>query len=226
MSLDRVTITGADDNTSIEELFGLSVQFPFVEFGILVSSSREGTARYPSREWCRRLSNKLDGRTRISVHVCGLWAREIFAGTADFRKLPTLYPERMQINGKPATEGFTTRSMDKFPNTQFIVQYPRSQDFLEASYVQGVNVVPLFDDSGGEGIVRQSWPSLIPDGYCGFAGGIGLDNVAHVAAELSVKCGDKPFWIDMEGRVRDEKDRLDLDCVGQILGACAPLVRA
>lgn len=225
MSLDRVTITGADDNTSIDELFSLSLQFPFVEFAILVSSSREGSARYPSRDWCRRLSDKLDGRTQISVHVCGLWAREIFAGTADFSKLPTLYPARMQINGKSVTEGFTARSIDKFPNTQFIVQYPRSQDFLEAAHEQRVNIVPLFDDSGGKGIVRRSWPSVLPDGYCGFAGGIGLDNVAKVVAEISVKCPTS-FWIDMEGRVRDEQDRLDLDCVGQILSVCAPLVTA
>jgi len=225
MSLDRVTITGADDNTSIEELFSLSLEFPFVEFGILVSSSREGSPRYPSRDWCRRLNDKIDGRTRISVHVCGLWAREIFAGTADFRKFPTLYPARMQINGTTATEGFTTRSIDQFPNTQFIIQYPRSQDFLEAARIQGVNIVPLFDESGGEGKRRESWPLPVPDFYCGFAGGIGLDNVATVVRDLSEKCSTQ-FWIDMEGRVRDEKDRMDLDCVGQILGVCAPLVVA
>ena len=42
MPLNRVTITGADDNTPVEALNDLAAEFPFVEFGILVSRAREG----------------------------------------------------------------------------------------------------------------------------------------------------------------------------------------
>jgi hypothetical protein len=40
MILDRVTITGADDDVDIGDLVDLSARYPFVEWGILSSSSR------------------------------------------------------------------------------------------------------------------------------------------------------------------------------------------
>lgn len=49
--LERVTITGADDSTDISQLVELSQEFPFVEWGILVSRRSEGGPRFPSREW-------------------------------------------------------------------------------------------------------------------------------------------------------------------------------
>jgi hypothetical protein len=45
--LERVTITGADDSTSIDEMLALSRRFPFVEWGILVSKRHEGSYRFP-----------------------------------------------------------------------------------------------------------------------------------------------------------------------------------
>jgi len=48
VKLDRVTITGADDQTSIAQMAEFSDMFSFVEWGILVSRSQEGAARFPS----------------------------------------------------------------------------------------------------------------------------------------------------------------------------------
>jgi len=42
---------------------------------------------------------------------------------------------------------------------------------------------------------------------CGYAGGIGPDNTATVAAAA---VGSGPFWLDMESGVRDRDNRLDL----------------
>lgn len=47
--LTKVTVTGADDSTNIDEMFAIRDKFPFVEFGILLSErhSHAGTARFP-----------------------------------------------------------------------------------------------------------------------------------------------------------------------------------
>ena len=79
MNLKRVTITGADDSTSIPELVNLSKEFPFVEWGILVSKRHEGEFRFPSRHWIERFSD-VAGRAKLNVstHVCGVWVRQMF----------------------------------------------------------------------------------------------------------------------------------------------------
>ena len=49
--LNKVTVTGADNSTHINDLIGLYKEFPFVEFGILLSLSSEGGPRFPSMDW-------------------------------------------------------------------------------------------------------------------------------------------------------------------------------
>ena len=46
--LTTVTITGADDRVDPWELARLSEEFPHVEWGVLISTGRAGTPRYPS----------------------------------------------------------------------------------------------------------------------------------------------------------------------------------
>ena len=59
--LNRVTFTGVDDKTNIDDLVYLAEKYPFVEFGILVSknNSNSGTVnRYPNLTILKRLKNK------------------------------------------------------------------------------------------------------------------------------------------------------------------------
>ncbi|MHB1675039.1 MAG: hypothetical protein ACYCSP_12405 [Acidobacteriaceae bacterium] len=50
MKLETVTITGADDSTDIVELAELSEEFPFVEWGILISArARKADFAFPQR---------------------------------------------------------------------------------------------------------------------------------------------------------------------------------
>lgn len=228
--LDRVTITGADDNTSVKEMAALSAEFPFVEWGILVSKKREGTRRYPGSDWHGLLWNESSdqyesgNRMKFSMHVCGSWARQIFAGETNWSELPlTKYlATRIQINGTPGTSS-TGKSLAAWKTLkQYIVQYPRAHDFIAGGRVCGFDMVPLFDESGGEGIVRESWPPPVDGAYCGYAGGIGPDNVVDVVGKINSAC-KSPFWIDMEGRVRTD-DSLDMDKVRTVLELCAPLV--
>ncbi len=74
MKLTRVTITGADDGTDIKDLIEISKKYPFVEWGILFSPTRnlENQPRYPSHNWIREfLHYTANTKINKSAHLCG-----------------------------------------------------------------------------------------------------------------------------------------------------------
>ncbi len=220
--LERVTITGADDSTSIPQLVELSQEFPFVEWGILVSRRQEGSPRFPSREWIDELMAVAHGM-KLSMHVCGAWVRQVFVGELRWEDLPSCFPvvDRIQINTHAERHASTVAFLDKLaerPNVQFIFQWDGVNDHLiYAAKACGLNVAALFDTSGGAGILPNKWPMPAEDFSCGYAGGLGPDNVAAQVRKIEAVC-KKPFWIDMERRVRWPDDsRLDMDAVRTVL---------
>ncbi len=94
---------------------------------------------------------------------------------------------------------------------QLIFQVDGVNDHLVSNaYDDGVNAVPLYDLSGGAGIVPESWPGQMGGIYSGYAGGLGPHNVLDELRRIeNVATGD--IWIDMERRVRVEDDSA-LDC--------------
>ena len=50
-----VTVTGADNSIRPEELVPIAKDYPFVEFGILLSKKQQGGKRFPSRDWLEEL---------------------------------------------------------------------------------------------------------------------------------------------------------------------------
>lgn len=227
--MDRVTITGADDRTDINEMAALSAEFPFVEWGILTSINREGGSRYPGPLWFSKLCQH---QLRMALHVCGRRARSAFAGEDWITGLPFDWTRfnRIQINGSHGLGDYSFesffmggRSMTTIGGLYtFIFQAPRAYDFGVAAAAEGVNVNLLFDDSGGNGVVRNEFPGP-SDHYTGYAGGISPYNVVSVVEKIKMVC-HQPFWIDMEGRVRDEQNHLDLAKVRRVLELCAPLI--
>ena len=85
MNLQKVTLTGADDSVKIPQLIELQEEFPFVEWGILVSVRcyPEGTPRFPSAYWLAQLNGwQKVSRTplKLSAHICGKWIQDICSG--------------------------------------------------------------------------------------------------------------------------------------------------
>jgi hypothetical protein len=190
-----ITFTGADCNTSIEELQALAEDYP-VEFGILLSKTRAGTPRYPRQEWIDLV--RASG-LRLSMHICGEWAQQAILG-AQFNLQGF---ERAQIN-------MGTRPR----NTELIRQWGFDHDVEPVLQCRGPfpvdrNVSWLYDPSGGTGERPDMWPiphSKTTD-MVGYAGGIGPDNVAQVLVGIGCTI---PYWIDMESSLRDEAHRFSV----------------
>lgn len=241
-NLDRVTITGADDSTPIDWMLETSELYPFVEWGILVSHSRLGTPRFPSMNWMTDLHLHLvkSARSplRISFHVCGHWVRQICSGKwsplLDNVGPAILYGQRIQLNfhayahrlGGEFIENARARSREH--KWQIIFQCDDVNDHLVSdAYDDGIDAVPLYDKSGGAGIVPESWPGAMKGIYSGYAGGLGVDTLEEELPAIAKAANGGRFWVDMETKVRTPDDRrLDPEEVLGCLKICEPFVRA
>lgn len=235
MRVDRVTITGADDSVTADELIEITKRFPFVEWGILYSRSSQGTPRYPSGVWCLdHLERLAQAGARLSAHLCGYWVRRLvldgaFEWRERFAATQHFYP-RIQLNfhGEFHKQHPTFSSVLKQDGRQFILQCDGVNDraVLAAHVHSGVGV-PLFDRSHGGGVVPETWPVAWPGVYCGYAGGLGPSNVVDQLTRIGEVSGDERIWIDMERQVRSADDtRLDLTKVLRVLEHVAPFITA
>jgi hypothetical protein len=231
VKIDRVTFTGADDGTSIEEMLALSDANPIIEWGILFSARLTGHPRYPSMRWVDDLLSESQKRTkpRLSAHVCGRWVRDLMRGiplhsqSLDIGRIPSQFLshfQRIQLNfhAEPGYE-MAPAVKNVLPlGSQAIFQIEGVNDPLFKKALEfGMNAVPLFDKSGGAGMVPDEWPSPMPGIYCGYAGGLGPDTMEKELEKISSVVGDGTIWIDMERRVRTDNEEFDLGKVRRVL---------
>lgn len=246
--LQRVTITGADDSISADQLAAFSADFPFVEWGILVSASNQGSPRYPSRKWMDRLCDWSQQKDfRVAVHVQGSWLRSLMAG--DERPLiegvgPLLtMAKRVQFNfhgGKlQFNVGQFTAALTLLPRIEqktFLFQHDGTDGASAMRsaivFMPQLDCLPFYDTSHGAGVLPAEWPkpeySYIVSQHdrlqVGFAGGLGPDNVVEQIPRIAKAAGKNRFWIDMETQVRGVLGVFDLDKVKRVLELCAPFI--
>ncbi len=255
MKLDCVTITGADDSIEPGDLQKLSRSFPFVEWGILVSANNthrlsRQVPRFPSRAWIRELQHLSvpdHGREpslKLSLHMCGVWVRDLLVGCFDLEEDFIADFQRIQLNfhaerNRIEADGFLRKldMLNRIERRQFIFQIDgeAGNKHLEAVYRANtpttpfIDAVPLFDISGGAGIVPSKWPPpLYPGMYHGYAGGLGPDNLREQIPLIAEAAGINSdgslktrIWIDMETNVRSNNDQqFDLNKVGEALQIC------
>lgn len=233
--LDRVTITGADDSIPVSELPRLSDRFPFAEWGILVSASRTGSPRYPSPDWLRTLQYAAGGasRMRLSLHLCGRFVKALLLGEVMFPLDLLDGFDRVQLNFHAEHCAMDSRAfaeaLKRLGPRQFIFQVDGAlgNRYLEKVLDdRSIDAVPLFDVSGGAGVLPESWPrSIYGNGsitkpqmlYHGYAGGLGPDNLGEQIPAIAAAAGCR-HWIDMETRVRSNGDaQFDLDLAERAL---------
>ena len=80
--IDIVTVTGASDDTSLEDMVNIQKEYPYVEWGILLSRNQAGKQwRFPSFIWINRLLiSPLNTELKLSGHLCGKFVNEILMG--------------------------------------------------------------------------------------------------------------------------------------------------
>lgn len=212
--IKKVTITGADNSISPSLLTELQKEFPFVEWGILVSRKQFGNNRFPSKEWIDSLLQ--ESGLNLSVHLCGAYVREFLMGDFKFKQeIPSLFEaaKRIQINthGEPHTTKLNeiVAFMAMWPSKQFIFQYDDANTtFIDNVLADTYNGAALFDLSHGAGLLPSQWPKPLEGVKCGYAGGLSPDNIESQIEKIESIVGDTEIWIDMETHVRSNMDAL------------------
>lgn len=229
--ITKVTITGADDSINPHELALLSKDYPFVEWGILVSKSREASARYPSREWMNKLADIApDLLMNLSCHLCGSYVREFVQGNDNVVYELGNYVwrtfDRVQLNFHAIPHEHNDSLIDmliKHKDKQFIFQHDGvNQGIAEDMHRKGCDVSILFDKSGGAGILPKQWPPHHAEIKCGYAGGLSPDNIEEEIKKIDEQSGVNRIWIDCETHVRSEMDaKFDMHKVKIFLQKCS-----
>lgn len=219
MKLKMVTFSGPDDDTDIKSLCDIQGSYPQVEIGVLWSPSKAGGPRYASLDWIDAASK---AGLKFSLHLCGAPARQM----VEQRITPVIpgRPSRIQINMngmKPVSDWVLC--LHEIRRTtgdiQFIVQTCNAAGAYWVGKCEGLhlNAVPLYDKSGGKGVYPDTWPSPLPGLFCGYAGGIGPENVFATVDRFQKWEDPNDFWIDMETKVRDSNNQFDLEKVRLVI---------
>lgn len=161
---------------------------------------------------------------KLSAHLCGRdWVRNVVSQTKaegapeglvrgwfEDRKEFVAAFQRIQFNFHAEDielhDDFF-KLLQEYPDKEFIFQFDgKNESILDKFKEYGLtNAVALFDVSGGRGIVPDAWPAHNGE-LCGYAGGLGPDNLTEQLAAIEAVVGDKPIWIDMETKVRSDND--------------------
>jgi phosphoribosylanthranilate isomerase len=248
--IDTVTITGADDGVDPIDLINLSGEFPFVEWGILASTSRRATPRYPSDRWLLSLSdcpfdvtdalgrihakcahndehiaNLPRGRVRLSLHLCGRVAHELQDG-AKHHYAGALAPRtifrRIQVNGyEPQPSPAFFTMARALPDIELILQARGPGHFEHVEAdAREIPNASILFDPSGG---RGVEATDIPINFGDRRVGLaGGINPDNVASVHAWAERHGYSWIDMESGVRTD-DRFDLAKVRAVLETCARL---
>lgn len=221
MNINRVTITGADDNIDISLMKQFSAKYPFLEWGILFTQSKIGEPRFPTASWRQDFAEL---KLRASAHFCGFFSRQILENQ-NFQLL-TNYSKifkRFQLNYNfKASKGYDLKPLLEFakenPSIEIILQYNNSNKKVLDKYAKEYpsNIHFLYDSSGGRGIAMKEVGAPLFKAYTGYSGGITPDNVIDILDQIEEVPFNTNTWIDMEGGVRTD-DVLDLRKVQEVL---------
>lgn len=239
MKLKYVTLTGADDQTSMVDLISLSTEFPFVEWAMLHSNTRMGSVRYPQFETTVLRLESLPSDVKVAVHLCGASAFEAIQGgpvANTLIRMVTARNGRIQLNISGAaydTMGDSTevefrKLHERWPETKFILQHSARTAKLIPALEDIDNITFLHDWSGGRGLRVCSWgppPTRKPYGY---AGGIGPDTIKEDLASISTVTDREDLWVDMETKLRTDTPESAFDMLKcrRVLRAASPWVES
>lgn len=206
----------------------------------MVSASNHGAGRFPTHGWITRLFG-LIRPNHLSLHACGRWVRKLLIGENEIPTWLLSYCNRVQLNfhaeNAHCQPKLFRRKLAEIGSKQFIFQFDGAggnkhlDAMLEQDSEPVVNAVPLFDISGGAGILPSEWPKPyymsddMSHSYHGYAGGLGPENLETQLPKIAKSAGDCRIWIDMETRVRSDGDRqFDLAKVVRCLEIAKPFI--
>jgi phosphoribosylanthranilate isomerase len=234
--INLCTFTGVDVRTDLGRVIEMASAYPFLEFGILLSRTPEDKdPRYPQFRQIADMVERLCGRAKLALHVCGRavgeFVREPPKGSAyagqDIHDLIAAGIGRVQLNFNFERFGLSLEEIEaavQRTDAKVITQHFPANTAVTFG-ITAPNHQVLYDASGGRGVAATGYDMPFAGKYTGYAGGLGPDNAAAAVAAIKSIIGDDDVWIDMESRIRTD-GYLDLDKCGGVAAVIAPILTA
>jgi len=238
MGLKRITFTGLDEATQLDQLPEICGNFPQfeIEWGVLFSLDNPANRYIHSEEFLKGIVSlqEIDG-LKFAAHLCGKMARDFVS--QPLRATPiglTRAYQRFQLNInfdrnplESPKQLIENLKWFKRQQSKIILQYNNANSGTVARLIDSTPYFDvLFDQSGGRGkeldVVRakNEMFNLVRNGdtsQIAYAGGINPDNVSDIVTQLEQLHGSRDYGIDMESGVRNGHDFFDLNKVVHVL---------
>jgi phosphoribosylanthranilate isomerase len=104
---------------------------------------------------------------------------------------------REQLNLSKLGEWLTARD-----GVTVITQHNSANIAVYQAFLDHGNHAVLFDASGGQGASPETWHIPLPRTSCGYAGGLGPDNLRTELGWIAIVAGARVTWVDMESKLR------------------------
>ena len=155
-----------------------------------------------NNEWAAQICNT--GRIPNELHKI-LSVRYMAGGMRPIIRRIQINIPHSAVNSASSID--MARMMHANPDYKFIVQYnAKTADLVNRLHRIGANFSPLFDASGGNGILPDAWQKPVFDtGAQGYSGGMSPENVADNLTKISaVVPANRDIWIDAEGKLKTD----------------------
>jgi hypothetical protein len=227
MAVTAISLTGWDNTVEPAAAVEFMASNPEAIMGIHFSQERRGSSRHPNKAWvidfvrlARQQSADVMGHGRADAHLGNRWSLEVASGkmgVLDEEVDPAVF-RRVQLNhlGRAKPEEFLVGAEKRSDLTFVLSRSGATKSFCEPlddilkTYQGPAKVAFLYDDSWGQGRTPEDWPKVLTHAPCGYAGGLGPENLSEQIQKLLALNPDAQFWVDMESRLRNERDIFDI----------------
>lgn len=214
MSFLGVTFTGVDETADVQRLNEIRSHYFTVEWGLRLAVESQGrTAGIPSVEWMRKLAPELN----LSAQLWGTSAAKFLQGddTELMSHYGSIWPRfrRIQINSADGHDRADltafTRLIERNLDKQLILRiWDRNLELADALLAQGISCSTLFDESEPQEPAQRKWPKG-PKRFagCGYAGGLGPDNIyKQLSPILNAAQTAARWWVEIDSRLRAKEN--------------------
>jgi len=222
LSMQYCTLTGADEAVDPTALAQIAKTYPYVEWGILCSGAPVAVQSFPSTTWIERFKLVCDDCNK-SIHLCGNTVEAFIRGDSNILRLVRGF-DRVQLNFRqaalePVSLLRLRARIAAYPTQIFITQHNTGNASLLES-LAGIKNHALLIDYGNR--VPEHWPDPVPGIVCGYAGGLGQDNLLMELINIGAITDGSAQWVDMDNMLRDAKNNFNLAIAEAILKGAKP----
>jgi hypothetical protein len=222
MSVTKITMTGVDEHTDFHQLVALSNANPNVEWGFLYSPKLQGEhGRFPSTYFLKKTLALAPSSVQIALHICGKGVDDLLTEEPEVTNLVeklAVRSGRLQLNFNHRKRPVDLQALATFiadhPTLPVITQIHGGNLEVQPELFKILGFAPanhemLFDASGGRGQVATILEAPRYGIHCGYAGGIGPENIVERVTAINAIVGDLDTWVDMESSLRTTTDGTD-----------------